>query len=102
MKISFTLSDDSGHEYQGTVDLLPVSKTARLRAPVRKAERAPRVDLAFNVNPRAFMKRYGRELSGPQKFTLLLARLAQGKSSIQVPLEQIAKHWNSMKCNAPR
>ncbi|MFQ5663678.1 MAG: hypothetical protein ACE5HL_07595 [Terriglobia bacterium] len=64
---------------------------------VAKPKKKQAVSLSFRLNPRAFMKKYGHGLSGPQKFTLLLARLTKGSTSQQVSLAEIKKQWNSMK-----
>ncbi len=53
--------------------------------------------LSFSTNVLAFMNKHARGLKGPQKFTLLLARLAKGKTSQQVPRTQLKSHWNKMK-----
>jgi len=50
----------------------------------------PRLDrvapaLSFSMNPRAFMKKYARDLSGDRKFTLFVSRLAKGSASTEVP-----------------
>lgn len=64
--------------------------------------RAPRsthmkITFSFEMNPLAFMKKYGRRVSGPKKFTLLLARLAKGSESAHVPAAELRKTWNKMK-----
>lgn len=69
-------------------------RRAPKKLPVPSRTQVPH--LSFTLNPRAFMKRYGRALAGAQKFTVLLARLANGKTSHEVALEDIEKHWNSM------
>jgi hypothetical protein len=43
------------------------------------------------------MKRYAKGLGGPKKFTLLLARLVEGKVGKEVSGEQITSTWNKMK-----
>jgi len=53
--------------------------------------------LSFALNGRAFMKKYGANLSGPKKFTLLLARLAHGKVGVDVSVKEIESAWNRMK-----
>jgi hypothetical protein len=50
----------------------------------------------FSVPLRAFMKRHAKGLSGPQKFTLLLARLAAGEKSQSIELAAIASEWDKM------
>ncbi len=53
--------------------------------------------LSFDVNILAFMKKHGRGLAGPQKFTILLAHLAKGSKSVQVPAAELRKQWNKMR-----
>ncbi len=43
------------------------------------------------------MKKYGRDGTGAQKFTLLLARLASGDPSREVTLDAIKNQWDKMK-----
>jgi hypothetical protein len=76
----------------------PHPKKATGKAPSSLASPSPTrdPDLSFSLNPRAFIKRYGRGLKGPQKFVLLLARLAGGKISHGVALADMEKHWDSM------
>jgi hypothetical protein len=42
------------------------------------------------------MKRHGKSLGGPQKFTVLLARLSGGKIGTAISLKEIEKAWNRM------
>ncbi|MBI3775300.1 MAG: hypothetical protein HY273_07075 [Gammaproteobacteria bacterium] len=49
----------------------------------------------FEMNERAFIKRYAKKLgSGPKKFVLILACLAKGNTSKEIPLNEIEKLWN--------
>ncbi len=49
----------------------------------------------FEINERAFIKRYARKLGGgPKKFVLVLAFLAKGDSGKEVPLNAIEQLWN--------
>jgi hypothetical protein len=50
----------------------------------------------FSSDIRAFVKRYARGMSGPQKFTLLLAYLTKGDSSKRILLEELEQRWNKM------
>lgn len=50
--------------------------------------------LSFSLNLRAFMKKYGKGLSGPQKFALLAAHVAKGKSGHSISSDQLASEWN--------
>jgi hypothetical protein len=53
--------------------------------------------VSFDMNILAFMSKYARGRSGPQKFTLLVAYLAKGNASGHVPYQDITSHWNKMK-----
>lgn len=52
--------------------------------------------LDFNMPLRPFIKKYAKRMSGPKKFTLLLARLTQGDLKTELPLGQIENNWNKM------
>ena len=53
--------------------------------------------MSFETNVLAFMKKHAKGLSGPKKFTLLLARMAKGSLSVQVPYQNIDAQWNKMR-----
>lgn len=53
-------------------------------------------DFDFNLNERAFVKRYASGQSGPRKFTLLVAYLSKGDPSRGLELSEIIFHWNKM------
>src|SRR6266446_6416319 len=65
--------------------------TSQVKSPVMV------VHPSFNTNVLAFMNKYARGLKGPQKFTMLLARLVKGNGSQQVPRAALENHWNKMK-----
>ena len=57
--------------------------------------------IRFEMNERAFVKRYAANLSGgPKKFVLVLAFLTKGDASKEVSLNQIEQLWNRMKSKA--
>jgi hypothetical protein len=66
-------------------------KALRPISPVRP------LGLSFSANVLAFMKRYAAGLSGPKKFTLLLAWMTKGNTSQEVASADIEKQWNKMK-----
>lgn len=101
MRVRITITDDQGRTFAGDTDLQPVDqKPTKPERPAKKARQrtvgAP-VTPVFSLNPRAFMKKYGRNGTGAQKFTLLLARLANGDSSREVTFETIKSQWDKMK-----
>jgi len=52
--------------------------------------------LDFSLPERAFIKRHAKGLKGPQKLTVLVARLANGKTGEAVSFKAIEKAWNRM------
>lgn len=53
-------------------------------------------EVDFDMNERAFIKKYSKGLSGPRKFVLILAYLVKGKIGEEKPIVEIKKHWNKM------
>ena len=72
------------------------SAARRPKAPSSKTEVSPR-EVSFNMNVLAFMKKHAAGLSGPKKFTLLLAWITKGITSQEVSSADIEKQWNKMK-----
>ena len=99
MKVRITVTDDQGATFEGSAELVRVSKTASASKAVAKTHVAPRptTKLSFSLNSRAFMNKYAKGVSGSRKFTLLLAHLVQGKTGQEIAGEQIASTWNKMK-----
>lgn len=97
MKVRIVVTDGGGHTFEGETTLVAVAST---RPPRRTPDRQPRApartspDLSLPV--RAFMKRHAKGLSGPQKFTALLARLSGGKAGAAISLKDIENAWNRM------
>jgi hypothetical protein len=98
MKLTFSLVDATGKEYRGSVVLTPCESGPPTTRPKTSAKPATKTSsgISFAGNPRAFMKRLSSGLSGPQKFTLLLAKLAQGDISKTVSLSDIFATWDKM------
>lgn len=88
MRVQISITDDEGRVFEGEAELSllghgsgkPVSGRERSRKSHETKSGSLQTPV-FSLNPRAFMKRYARGRSGPQKFTLLLACLAKGDSS---------------------
>lgn len=55
------------------------------------SDRQTKVD--FTIPIRAFLKKYSAGLSGPEKFTLLLAYLAKGNENKSIALADIQSAW---------
>jgi len=53
--------------------------------------------LDYGMPIRAFFKKYQAGLSGPKKFTLLVAYLSKGNLQQSVPTADLRKNWNRMK-----
>jgi len=52
--------------------------------------------LDFSMPIRAFIKKYSGRMSGPKKFTLMLAYLAKGNLDKEIMLTDIEDRWNRM------
>jgi hypothetical protein len=74
-----------------------VSAPVKWRPAKLGASARPFTTPSFSLNVRAFMKRYANDKSGPQKFALLLARLADGKTGVDIPAKDIEAQWKRMK-----
>lgn len=98
MKIFIKVTDDQGTTFEGSTELVRASGSPKASKRTPKTQIASKLatELSFSLNPRAFMKRYAKGMSGRQKFTLLLARLAQGKPGQVISGELIASEWNRM------
>lgn len=83
----------------------PAKRTRKPAQPTSPTTRTAR-QISFEMSTLAFMNKYARGLSGPKKFTLLVARMVKGNTSGQVPYQDVAAQWNKMrtvlggKCNA--
>lgn len=55
------------------------------------------VKINFNMNERAFIKKYSKGMSGPKKFVLILTYLVKGKEGEEKSTAEIKKHWNKLK-----
>ena len=69
----------------------PSGKSKRVTALKTNVTRTPELD--FTMSTRAFIKRYAKGMSGPKKFTLLLAHLAKGDANKSIKFDLIKKHW---------
>lgn len=50
----------------------------------------------FALNPNAFVSKYAQGKTGKEKFTWLVALLAKGDETADVPVKEIEKLWNRM------
>ena len=98
MKVQIELIDDNGITFEGFADLTPrVSSSPSRRAthtPV--SHKTASVKANFSVPMRAFVNAHARQLSGPQKFALLVAYLSKGNPETEVAFTDIETNWNKM------
>jgi hypothetical protein len=57
------------------------------------------IKIDFELNERNFVKTYAKGMSGPKKFTRLLAFIVKGKVGETVEVSLIRSKWNKMKAN---
>ena len=50
--------------------------------------------LDFKLNSRAFFKKYGKSLSGPKRFVLVVAYLAKGNKQSNITSDGVKNCWN--------
>lgn len=99
MKVRVVLTDGGGNTYEGEATLVA---TSGARPSNKAPERKPRATVTVRNSPdfslpmRAFMKRHAKGLGGPQKFTLLVAKLSGGKIGPGISLGELEKAWNRM------
>jgi len=104
MKVRISVTCDDGRVFEGEADLVPRGRGPSNPAATRKPPKAkpaekkpvPPPTLSFSMNPRAFMKKYARDLSGDRKFTLLVGLLAKGSAATEVTFETVKGHWEKM------
>lgn len=81
-------------------DALSLAKKGTYASALKKEvpvkRRQPSKDIDFSRSARAFIKEYGAGMSGPKKFTLLLAYLVKGDIKAKISLIEIEKNWNKM------
>jgi hypothetical protein len=99
MRVHVVVTDDAGIVFEGETTLRAGGPRARRTTTElgRETRRRNGEALDFTVHVRAFMNEHAKRLGGPQKFTLLVARLAGGKVGETASLKEVIKHWNKMK-----
>src|SRR3989338_1233302 len=81
------------------VQALSKGKGRKLKSvPAKAANPKPTgfAKLDFTLNQRNFIKTYAKGLSGPKKFTLLLAYNTKGKIGTKIELSKVRSMWNKM------
>lgn len=79
---------------------LDSSKSRRGAKSTENSHAASTTQVDLDVPVRAFVKKYAKGMSGPKKFTLLLARLAQGDLKAEIALSDIVRSWNKMRASS--
>ena len=108
MKAVIILTDDDGNSWEGELTLdrrddraATRGRTGKDRAAVRAAKSGQveqeKRNIDFSLPPRPFIKRYAAGASGPKKFAILLARMANGDLKTEIAVSEIEKQWNKMK-----
>lgn len=89
---------EQAHELLGgALSLLKKEKVkALVKSPSASKGKPTKRAMDFSTPIRAFIKRHGSGLSGPKKFTLLVAYLTKGETTKEISLAEIEKHWNKM------
>lgn len=89
---------EQAHEWLGGA--LSLLKKEKRETPIKNSSaskvKPTKRALDFSTPIRAFVKRHGSGLSGPKKFTLLVAYLTKGETTKEISLAEIEKHWNKM------
>jgi hypothetical protein len=78
--------------------LSEISSKPELKTKRKNTERSisSLVNIDFDMNERAFIKKYSQGMGGPKKFVLVLAYLVKGKVGLEKTLTEIEKRWNKM------
>lgn len=78
------------------IDLVGSDKVAAKAIARPKKISAQTATLDFDLPERAFFNRYAQSLSGPEKFALVVAYLAKGDESKEIPMRDIEDRWDKM------
>jgi hypothetical protein len=70
------------------------SSASKVTTATRPKINAGAIDFSMPMRP--FVKKYGKGMNGAKKFTLLVAFLTKGDSSVKVTLAEVEKSWNKM------
>lgn len=85
MRIRLTISTEDGLSYEGELQLKPVTAKRARKTTGRRPAASPssRKAFDFSLPLRAFVTaHHARRLSGPQKFTLILAGITKGDTTV--------------------
>jgi hypothetical protein len=97
MKSFIIVTDDHGNSFEGEVELHQTAKRALKHSNPRSRTKQVGTSVDFATPIRAFIKRFGRGIGGPQRFVLLVAYLTKGQARTEVAVSDIEAQWNKMK-----
>jgi len=101
MKAMISVTQDDGSVLEGVAELHPQreGRLPRATAPVFKVDLVPDSlpALDFETGPRPFMKKYGADLSRPERLILLVAYFAKGKIRLPIARADVVGQWGKMK-----
>ena len=92
-----TVVDETGAAFEGSATLSASHKKTNKKEGAAPRARELSPTLSFEMNPRAFMKAFGRKRSGSEKFVLLVARLVEGRIGETISSKSVVVQWNRMK-----
>jgi len=99
MRVHIALTADDGVSYEADVELVASSVTPAPsgKVKVKSAATPPSAgEPDFELPVRAFVKRYAKNLSGPRKYAVLVARLCDGTVGKTVSPREVERQWRSM------
>jgi hypothetical protein len=97
VKAALSITDEHGRRYYGTVELSMASDSPAAATDCPNPEPGTNGDINFGLPIRAFMRNYASGRSGgAAKFTILLAFLAGGLSTADVPSERVRSEWGRL------
>src|SRR5437867_6407769 len=102
MHVKIVVTNDDGQTFEGEADLARAgagrcaTRPADARAGPGGAGSSRDAKLDFKLPLRAFLKKHATG-GGPRKFAILLARLTDGKTGVEVTRETVEKGWTRNK-----
>jgi hypothetical protein len=104
LRVELKITDGDGTVFTGVAELSAAhdskhktgwGQKPRSPKPKTRAGAGEQIDLSLPL--RNFVKEYSKAMGGPQRFTLLLAKLSNGKNGTPINLKEMAKTWGKMK-----
>ena len=103
LTIELKVTDANGNLFAGVAELNAAqdskcravsAKKFRPRKPETRVGGGDQINLTLPL--RNFAKEYSKRMGGPQRFTLLLAKMSRGKIGTPIDLKEIANTWGKM------